>query len=64
MNALKNSRTGRSIKERELGLAEMRSLHGGLAVHTSTVTWKYVSATPQWAIDNARSVGYEVERIS
>lgn len=28
-----------------------------------TPTWKYVKGTPQWAIDAAQAIGYEVEEI-
>jgi hypothetical protein len=28
-----------------------------------TPTWKYVDSTPEWAIANARAIGYEVENI-
>lgn len=32
-------------------------------VGIKTPTWKYVKGTPQWAIDAAAAIGYEVEEI-
>ena len=67
MNAQKNLHSGQHGSKREMRHGEMRSLRGGLpgltALQRQTVTWKYIDATPQWAIDNALRVEHEIENI-
>ena len=50
---------------------ELASVEGGAGlppIWQSIPTWKYVNygaiRTPQWAIDNAKAIGHEVEDIS
>jgi mersacidin/lichenicidin family type 2 lantibiotic len=48
--------SGAKLGEAELGLAM-----GGAWVKAPT--WKYIDGTPDWAIANALSMGYEVEHL-
>ena len=43
---------------------ELRAAAGGkFGPHFKRPTWKYISTTPQSAIDAATAAGYEVEQI-
>jgi hypothetical protein len=53
---------------KELSHQEMTRVGGGVAIPrvllaVNQPTWYYVDGTPQWAIDNARNAGYEVEKL-
>ena len=52
----------------QLSREEMASVSAGAlppiqVLSFKTPTWKYVEGTPQWAINAALAVGYEVEKL-
>ena len=61
-----NTEKGESIKE--LGLEDLLTTQGGLPAfrlaEAPNVKWYYSDATPQWSIDRAVTMGYEVEHFA